>query len=256
MPSSRGRLEFSARVTPASGRPEPARGLTIFLISRSFEDILREAAEKTPRPDFDAFVNGINGSPELRAWMKKNRTVTIIGESFRSLVTPDDLFRVPEFLDAYVNSNLSGLNQGFPAPKYNSEDRTLNPKKYEANREAYAVLLRKYLALHPDSKDTMDTILGQIDQTNVWGMEEQHWRERVHTRALELAQTDYLAAKTDTNLDGRGAFEATPGTYWLTTLEGEALGGEKHLRWNVEVHVRAGDVTRVELTNLNAENKP
>lgn len=254
--SERGRLEFVARATSASGRAEPARGLTIFLLNKSYREIQREAADKTPRPDLDAFVDRLAFSPELKTWMKKNRTVTIIGDEFHKRVSPDDLFRVPEFLDAYVNSNLSGLRQGFPAPKYNSEDRTLNPKKYEADRKAYEVQLRKYLALHPDSKDGMDTILGQSDPSNAWGMEEMRWRERAHSRALELAQGDYLAAKTDTNLDGRGAFEATPGSYWLTTLDGEALSGDLHLRWDVRVEVRAGEVTRTELTNLNAEKGP
>jgi len=256
LPAERGRLEFVARVTPTSGRAEPARGLTIFLLSRSYREIQREAADKTAQPDLDAFVDHLAFSPELKAWMKKTRSVTIIGTEFRDRVSPEDLFRVPEFLDAYVSSNLSGLNQGFPAPKYVSEDRTLNPKKYEANRKAYEVQLRKYLALHPDSKEGMDTILGQVDPSNAWGMELERWRQKAHTRGLELAQTEYLAAKTETNLDGRGAFEATPGSYWLSTLDGEALSGDLHLRWDVAVEVRAGEVTRAELSNLNAEKRP
>jgi len=251
-----GRLEFVAHVTPASGRPEPARGLTIFLLSRSYREIQREAADKTPRPDLDAFVDHLTFSPELKAWMKKTHSVTLTGPEFRERVKPDDLFRIPELLDAYVNGNMSALHQGFPEPKYNSEDRTLNPKKYEANRKAYEVQLRKYLMLHPDSKDGMDTILAQVDPSNAWGMEEQHWRERAHAHGLALAETEYLVAKTDTNLDGRGAFEATPGAYWLSTLDGEALGGDQHLRWDVGVEVRAGQVTRAELNNFNAEKRP
>jgi len=254
--AERGRLEFVIRVTPVSGRSEPARGLTVFLLTKSFREIRREADEKTPAPDMNAFIDGLKFSPEMKEWMKKNHTVTIVGDEFRSRVIPDDLFRVPELLDAYVNSNMSGLNQGFPQPKYNSEDRTLNPKKYEANRKAYEVQLRKYLALHPDSKDGMDTILGQVDPTTGWGTELAHRRERVRARALETAQSDYAASKTDTNLDGRGAFEAAAGAYWLSTLEGEALGGDLHLRWDVSVEVHAGTVTNVELTNLNAEQKP
>ncbi len=256
IPAERGRLEFVARVTPASGRAEPARGLTVFLLSKSYHEIQREAADKTPQPELNAFIDGLRFSPELKEWMKKNRTVTLIGPEFRDRVSPEDLFRVPEFLDAYVSSNLSGLNQGFPAPKYTSEERTANPKKYEANRKVYEVQLRKYLALHPDSKDGMDTILGQVDPSNGWGMEQERWREKAHTRGLELAQTDFLAAKTETNLDGRGAFEATPGSYWLSTLDGEALSGDQHLRWDVGVEVRAGEVTRAELNNVNAEKRP
>jgi len=254
--AERGRLEFVIRVTPASGRFEPARGLTVFLLSRSFHDIRREVDEKTPLPDMNVFIDGLKFGPELKNWMKKNHTVTIIGDEFHKRVSPDDLFSIPEFLDAYVNSNMSALNQGFPQPKYNSEDRTLNPKKYEANRKVYEVQLRKYLALHPDSKDGMDTILGQVDPTTAWETELARRRERVRARALETVQTEYVAAKTETNLDGRGAFEAAPGAYWLSTLEGEALGGDLHLRWDVSVEVRAGTVTNVELTNLNAEKKP
>jgi hypothetical protein len=252
----RGRVEFVVRVTPASGRAELARGLTVFLLSKSFRDIRKEGEEKTPLPDQNAFIDGLRVSPELKTWMKQNRTVTILGDGFRRIVSTDDLFRIPEFIDAYVNSNMSALNQGFPEPKYNSADRTLNPKKYEANRKAYEVQLRKYLGLHPESRDGMDTILEKIDPTIAWNIEVAHWRDTAHVRALQLAQTDYAAAKTETNLDGRGAFEAGPGSYWLSTLDGEALGGELHLRWDVGVEVRAGAVTSVELTNLNAEKKP
>ena len=254
--SERGRLEFVVRVTPASGRVEPARGLTIFLLRKSYREIRREADDKTPRPDQDEFIDHLQFGPELKEWMKKQHSVIIVGPEFRQRVSADDLFRIPEFLDAYVNSNLSALNQGFPPPKYDSEDRTRNPKKYEANRKAYEVLLRKYLAAHPDSKEGMDTILGQVDPANAWGIELMHWRERSHARALEMAQTDYLAAKTETNLEGAGAFEAVPGAYWLSTLDGEALGGELHLRWDASVEVRAGAVTRAELNNLNAEKQP
>jgi len=254
--AERGRLEFEVHVTPASGRAEPARGLTVYLLRKSYRDVRQEAEEKTPQPDFNAFVDGLHFTPELKEWMKQNHTVTIIGDEFHSRVKADDLFRIPEFLDAYVNINMTGLNQGFPAPKYNSEDRTLNPKKYEVNRKAYEVQLRKYLALHPDSKDGMDAILGQVDPTNAWMTEVAKRQVRVHERTQEMVQTEYLAAKTDTNLEGRGAFEASPGTYWLSTLGGEALSGDLHLRWDVGVEVHAGTTTRAELTNLNAEKRP
>jgi hypothetical protein len=254
--SANGRLEFVARVTPASGRTEPARGLTIFLLAKSFHDIGREAEEKTPRPDLDAFVDRLTCSRELKEWMKKQHSISLVGPEFHSHLSPDDLFRIPEFLDAYVNGNSSALNQGFPAPKYNSEDRTLNPQKYEANRKAYEVQLRKYLAGHADSLEGMDIILEQKDPSHAWGIEEMHWRERAHARALQMAQTDYLAAKTVTTLDGRGAFQAAPGAYWLSSLDGEALGGEQRLRWDVAVVVRAGAVISIELSNLNAEKKP
>jgi len=251
-----GRLEFAARVTPASGRSEPARSLTIFLLTKSFRDIGHEAEEKTPRPDLDAYVDGLTASKELKAWMKKQHSVTIVGAEFHSRLDADDLFRVPEFLDAYVKGNLLALTEGFPTDKSKAQELKRNPQKYEAVRKAYEAKLRQFLAARPQSKEEMDTILEDKDASKPWALEEEHWRERRHARALEMAQTEYLAAKTVTDLDGRGAFQAAPGAYWLSSLDGEALGGEQHLRWDVAAEVRAGEVTRVELSNLNAVKKP
>jgi hypothetical protein len=250
-----GRLEFVAHVTPASGRTEPARGLTIFLLTKAFHDVESEAQKKTPPPDFEGFVEHTAFSKELKAWMKRERSVTISGPDFRKRVTEDDLIGVPEFFDAYVNGNLSGVNQGFPEPKYTNVDRDTDSKKYEKYHKEYEAQIRKYLALHPDSKDGMDTILEQRDPSPGWGLEVIRWRDQAHGLALQMAQTDYLAAKTETNLDGRGAFQASPGAYWLSTLDGEALAGEQRLRWDVAVEIRAGTVTRVELSNLNASKK-
>ncbi len=251
-----GRLEFSAAVTPASGRSEPARRLTIFLLTRSFQDIGRAAEEKTPRPDLNAYVDGLTASKELKAWMKKHHSVTITGAEFHNRLDADDLFGVPEFLDAYVKGNLTALTEGFPTDKSNANELKRNPQKYEAVHKAYQTKLRQFLAARPQSKEEMDTILEDMDASKPWAMEEERWRERCHARALEMAQTDYLAAKTVTDLDGRGAFQAAPGAYWLSSLDGEALGGDQHLRWDVAVEVRAGAVTRVELSNLNAVKKP
>jgi len=249
----RGRIEFTARVTPASGRTEPARGLTIFLLTKSFQDIDREALGKTPPPDFNGFVDHTAFSKEMKEWMKREHTVAVSGPQLRNHMNDDDVLHVPEFFDAYVNSNLSGLNQGFPEPKYTAPDRDANTKKYQKYHVEYDAAVLKYLKAHPESKDGMDTILEQRDPSNAWGVEVMRWNERAHALAVEIAQTDYLAAKTETNLEGRGAFQTSPGTFWLSSLDGEALGGDRRLRWNVRVEVRAGDVTRVELSNLNAE---
>jgi len=253
---ARGRVEFIVLLTPVSGRPEPARQLTIYLLRKSFREIQHDVEEKMPAPNLDAFVDALPLGKELKAWMKQHHTVTISGPQFRKVLTPDDLFHVPEFLDAYVASNLSGLGQGFPEPKFNPDDRIHNPKKYEAAMKTYEPLLRKYLAAHPDSLEAMDTILNQSDPTPEWQVVQGHWHEDARRTALAEAQTHYLAAKTDTDLDGRGAFEASPGTYTLSTLEGEALSGDLHLRWNVPIEIRPGLTTRVELSNLNSDKKP
>jgi hypothetical protein len=254
--AARGRVEFSVVLTPVSGRPEPARQLTVFLLRKPFREILRQSEEKTPQPSLDNFVAPLPLSKELKDWMKKHHSVTISGPEFRALLSVDELLQIPELLDAYVASNLSGLNQGFPEPKYSPDDRASNPKKYDAAMKLYAPKLRKYIAENPDSLEAMDTILNQIDPTPAWLILLDRWREQARLNALSAAQTQYLAAKTDTNLEGRGAFEAAPGAYALSTLDGEALSGNLHLRWDVPIEIRPGEVTRIELTNLNATKKP
>ena len=63
----------------------------------------------------------------------------------------------------------------------------------------------------------------------------------------------YLAAQTDTDLDGHGSFAGlAPGNYWIGMIGMQAIAGDVRLRWDLPVTVRPGETTRVELTNLNA----
>jgi hypothetical protein len=75
--------------------------------------------------------------------------------------------------------------------------------------------------------------------------------------APEFAQTKYLAAKADTDLDGRASVSGlAPGDYWVSTLNLDANAGDARLRWDVPVSIHAGQTTRIELTNLNAADSP
>jgi len=113
--------------------------------------------------------------------------------------------------------------------------------------------------MHPvviKSRDGMDLELAGIDPGPRWIAREVDRKQRVHDRALELAETTYLVAKTETDFGGRGAFAGVvPGEYWLSTGEGEATVGDVRLRWDIAVPVPAGRVTRVMLTNANAVRK-
>ena len=72
--------------------------------------------------------------------------------------------------------------------------------------------------------------------------------------APELAQTKYLAGKADTDLDGRGSLAGlAPGEYWVSTLNLDANAGDTRLSWDAPVTIRTGETTRVELTNLKAD---
>jgi hypothetical protein len=70
--------------------------------------------------------------------------------------------------------------------------------------------------------------------------------------APDTAQSKYLAAKADTDLDGRTALTGLPaGNYWLSSLGIDAASGDRHIHWDVPVSVKAGQTSRVTLSNVN-----
>ena len=109
-------IEFVAKTTPSSGTDEPVRGLTFYLLRKSFGDIGKEAAETFPLVAMDAFVDKLDVSKELKVWMKKNHWVNLAGEDFIKKLSPDDLMRwgaewadyslseLPEALERIVGS--------------------------------------------------------------------------------------------------------------------------------------------------------
>lgn len=249
--SPTGRVEIVAQVTPSVGRAEPALRLPCYLLRKSFADIRKEAEESEPKPDLEKFADGLDVSPELKAWIKRTKTAKLSGEEFLKLVTVDDLFGVPEFYDAYISENAGDV--GFPAPKYTDRDRVKNPEKYERQRKEYRELLRKFARNNPHTMAGIDIHLKDLDPGQHWAQEQSQRRQRVRHRALQFAQTKYLVAKTETDLEGRAALvNIPPGDYWLSSLEAEALASDIRLRWDTPVTVQAGRTTRIELSNLNA----
>src|SRR5215470_10927505 len=67
-----GSIEFVARAAPSGGLEEPVRGFPFFLLSKSFEQISHEVESTHPEADMDAFIDKLDASKELKAWMKKN----------------------------------------------------------------------------------------------------------------------------------------------------------------------------------------
>jgi len=248
-----GAIEFVARVRPTAGRPEPARELTFYLLRKSLADIQKEVEESEPKPELDRFVDSLDVSAPLKAWMKKQRSVELAGTDFIRRLKVDDIFNVPEFYDAYMQRNAGDVAVGFPTPKYREGDQQRNPQKYEKLKQDYHDAIHRWIETNPQSVDGIDVHLDAINPGQRWAKQESEMRQRIYKRALELAQTRYLAAKTDTDLDGRGSFTGLPaGEYWLGSLDTEAVAGDVRLRWDVAVTVRAGHTTRLELSNLNA----
>jgi hypothetical protein len=250
---SAGSVDFTARVSPTGGRPEPVRQMTFYLLSKSLNDIRSEALQLEPPPDLGKFVDALKVSPAMKAWMKRNHSVRLVGEDFIKSLTPDDIVDVPEFFDAYMMRNSGFKGVGFPNPKYKEKDKKANPEKYKAQKEEYIAAIRKFVAAVPESLQGLDADMEDINPFEKW----QHLvflqRAQLQKKTIELAQQRYLAAQADTDLDGHGAFAGlAPSTYWLSMVGTEAISGDVRLDWDVPVTVRPGETTHVELSNLNA----
>jgi hypothetical protein len=248
-----GSIEFTAGVTPSSGQAEPVRGLTFYLLSKSFQEIRKEVEAAEPKADLNAFIDKLEVSPELKAWMKKNHSVSLSGEEFLHRLKIDDVLNVPEFRDAYITDNVSTKPLGFPKAKYSENDRDRNPEKYKKQVEEYNDALRKFLGSNPQSMDGMDLLLTNSDGSHKWGQLGAQRSARVGQRTLQLAQSRYRVAQTQTDLNGRGVLSGIrPGAYWLSTLEIQADIGDVRVRWDAPVTLRAGEAAHVELSNFNA----
>ena len=249
-----GSIEFVARATPSGGLEEPVRGFPFFLLSKSFEAIEKDADTTVPKPDMDAFIAKLDISPELKAWMKKNSWVSLSGDDFIHKVKPDDVMAVPEFNTAYMDRNSGDqASPDFPKPKYKPTDKLKNPAKYQKLSAEYLDEVHHYIEQHPKSIDGIDAGLADIDPTSTWRALMGKRPPEIRRRALDLAQSTYLVARTETNLQGQGFLRAIPpGTYWLSTLDVPAAVGDQRALWDVQVTIRPGETQEVALSNSNS----
>ena len=248
-----GIIEFQARIQPAGGRMEPVRSLSFYLLRKSLAEIRREAEQVEPPTDLDEFIESLSVSAELKAWMRKYHTVALAGTEFTNRLTAEDITGVTEFFDAYMKHHGASLNAGVPAPKFKESDRLGNPEKYRREREQYLQAIRRYIAARPETLPGIDAQLGDSNPSQRWAQRQAEQRRKIERRSLTLAQTTYLAAQTDSDLEGRGTIRGLlPGTYWLTTLDTPALAGDVRLQWDVAVRIAPGETARVELSNVNA----
>ena len=141
----------------------------------------------------------------------------------------------------------------FRSPKYADAYKTDHPDRYQKQHDQYLAALKKFIQTHPESVSGMELELSGVNPQAKWSQIQFEHKRRVLRMAPEIAQTKYLAAQTDTDLDGHATVVNLPaGKYWLSTLNLDAGAGDSRLRWDVPVTIQAGRSTRVELTNLNA----
>jgi hypothetical protein len=252
-PAQTSAIQFVVRIRPASGIAEPARGIPFVLLSKSYGEIQKEADAAEPKPDFDAFIDGLTVSAELKSWLKKNHCTALSGEDFVKKIKADDIINVPEFYRAYLELHAGEQSVGFPEPKYKAKDEKKDPAKYERLKQEYHDAIKKYFVDNPQSADGIDLHLVAYDPGPQWKLVEGKRVPQVRRDALDAAQSRYLVGRCETDLNGQAAFEGVPpGQYWLSTLDVEAVIGDAHLKWDVPVTVQPGEVTRVELSNVNA----
>ena len=248
-----GSIEFVAQATPSGGLQEPVRGFPFFLLSKSFAEIAKEAAETYPKPDMDAFIAKLDVSPELKAWMKKNDWVVLSGEDFIHKLHTDDILTVPEFKKAYLDRNSGDQSADFPEPKFKASDEKKNPAKFKKLSDDYVEAIRHYIQAHPGSMNGIDLGLAEIDPSPKWNAILGTRSAAIHQRTLDLAQSNYLVARAETNLQGQGFVrDLVPGNYWLSTLDVPVIVGDARPRWDVAVSLRPGETKYVSLSNSNS----
>jgi hypothetical protein len=251
--SDTGGLELAARITPTGARPEPVRQFTFYILTKSYSDIVKEVEEKDPVPPRDQFIEGLKVSPELRAWLKGHDILDLSEPDLDKLLTPDDILGVPEFLLAYQRSNSGGVTEGLPKPKYTEADKTEHPEKYEKLKQDYLAALRKFVRSRPETVSGVEIELEGVNPQRKWAALQNDRRKRVQRVAPEVAQLKFLAAKGDTDLDGRALLSGlAPGDYWISSLNLDAAAGDMRVRWDVPVKIERGKTIRVELSNLNS----
>jgi hypothetical protein len=246
-------IEFVAQATPSDGLQEPVRGFPFYLLSKSFEDIRKEAIDSLPKPDMNAFIDKLDVSPQLKAWMKKNQVIQLAGDPFLRKLNADIIMSVPEFKTAYIELNAGTQSIDFPKPKYSSADEQKNPAKFKKLTDDYNAAVHLYIEQHPASIEGVDLELTDIDPNSKWEASSGARAVAVRQRTLDLAQSNYVVARAETNLQGQGSMRGiAPGTYWLSTLDVPAIVGDARPKWNIPVTVRAGESKYLALSNSNS----
>jgi hypothetical protein len=92
-----------------------------------------------------------------------------------------------------------------------------------------------------------------VNPQRKWAALQNDRRRRVQRVAPDVAQLKFMAAKADTDLEGRASFSGlVPGDYWISSLNLDANAGDMRVHWDVPVTIERGKTVRIELSNLNS----
>lgn len=253
--SGTGSLALSAHIAPTGAAPEPVRQFTFYVLTKSYDEILKEVEGQDALPTREQFIEKWSCSPELKKWMKDHDTINLGSPDIEPMLTTDDIMKVPEFFDAYESFNSGGVAKGLPMPKYKESDKQNNPARYQKLREEYLADTRKFIDANPATIQGIELKLDAVDPQPAWNKLHSDHRRKVARLAPNTAQLKYLAGKAETDLDGHATVGGLPaGTYWVSSLGLDATSGDRRLIWDVQAKVIAGQTTRLELSNLNASD--
>jgi hypothetical protein len=248
-----GGLQLTAKITPTAARPEPVRQFTFYILSRSYADVAQEVEAGDVMPSREKFIDDLKVSPELKEWLKGHEILDLTMPGLDKALKAEDVLKVPEFLLAYQRSNSGGVTNGIPKPKYKDADKEEHPEKYEKQKAEYYSALKKFIREHPETMSGMELEMESANPQRKWAKLESEHKKNLQHNAPNVAQTKYLVAKADTDLEGRaGVSGLPPGNYWVSSLNLDANAGDTRVRWDVPVAIQPGQTTRVELNNLNA----
>jgi hypothetical protein len=251
--TSAGMLDITARITPTAARPEPVRQFTLYILTKSYADIAKEVEGGDVVPGRDEFIESLKVSKELKEWLKSHETLDLTIPELDKMLKADDIIHTPEFLAAYQRSNGGGVTNGLPRPKYKDADKTDHPEKYEKEQQDYFLALKKFIEKNPGTISGVELELDGVNPQRKWALLQSNHKKRIQKLAPEVAQTKYLAAKVDTDLDGHASIRiVAPGRYWISSLSFDANAGDARVRWDVPITIEAGQTFRIELTNLNS----
>ncbi|MGB9431180.1 MAG: hypothetical protein WBQ89_02960 [Candidatus Acidiferrum sp.] len=250
-----GAIDLSARITPTGAQPEPVRQFPFFVLTKSYADVVKEVEGQDVLPTRDKFIDNLKVSPELKTWLKAHDLLELTSPDIDKLLTTDDIMKVPEFFDAYERSNSGGVTKGLPVPKYRDSDKQANPDKYQKQKEEYLTATRKFIDANPFTVQGIELELYGVNPGTAWNNLHVEHKRKVAQFAPDTAQVKYLAGKVQTDLDGHALISGLPpGNYWVSSLGMDASSGDRRLIWDVPATVQAGQVTHVDLSNLNASD--
>lgn len=248
-----GAIDLSAHITPTGAHPEPVRQFTLYILTKSYADIVRQIEAQNPLPTLDEFIDKWPGSPELKKWMKAHQVTDLTSPDIDQLFTVDDIMNIPEFFAAYERSNSGGVTKGLPQPKFREADKQSNPDRYQKQKDEFLVATRKFIETNSYTIQGIELELTGINPKPAWDKIHNDRNRKIAQLAPDTAQLKYLAGKVDTDLDGHALVSGLPpGTYWVSSLGAEASSGDRQVAWDVAVRVQSGQTTHLELSNLNS----